>query len=170
MRKPNKKERQFLEAYDKYADAIYRHCFFRIFSKSRAEELVQEVFTKSWEYILEGKRIENFRAFLYRVANNLIIDESRKRKENSLDQLLEDSPASEPSCDGRKDLEYGEVLREIRARMGDLPQEDKEVLVMRYIDDLDPKEISEILGISANNVSVKINRAMKYLKEDFNKK
>ena len=63
----------FLNAYDAYADAIYRHCFFRVFSKERAEELAQETFMKTWEYVARGNVIENYKAFLYRVTNNLII-------------------------------------------------------------------------------------------------
>lgn len=163
------KERQFLEAYDKYADAIYRHCFFRVFRKGRAEELVQETFMRSWEYLVEGKRIENFRAFLYRVANNLLIDESRKKKEESLDQLLENDAAAEPSYGGHKDAERQILLKEVVSEMQGLPHEEREILVMRYVDDLDPKEIAEILEITPNNASVKISRAMKALKDGFHK-
>ena len=79
----------FLTAYDKYADAIYRHCFFRVFSKEKAEELTQETFMRTWQYLEDGKEVLNLRAFLYRVANNLIIDHSRKKKEERLDNFHE---------------------------------------------------------------------------------
>jgi RNA polymerase sigma-70 factor (ECF subfamily) len=92
---------QFLAAYDNYADAIYRHCFYRVFSKPLAEELTQDTFMKTWKYLEGGKQVENLRAFLYRVANNLIIDHSRKKKEERLDALLEKSADLEPAYDGR---------------------------------------------------------------------
>ena len=70
-------------------DAIFRHCYFRVFDRERARDLVQETFLKTWEYLTRGHDIENIRAFLYRVATNLIIDDSRRKKEISLEQLSE---------------------------------------------------------------------------------
>ncbi len=157
-------ESQFLEAYEKYQDAIYRHCFFRVYSKVRAEELVQETYMRAWQYMAQGNIVENLRAFLYRVANNLIIDESRKKKEDSLEVLMEKSPAYEPFYEGGKRIEKQMLYNEIVENMKDLPPDYKEILMLRYIEDLDPKEIAEILETNANNVSVKINRAVKALK------
>jgi len=153
-----------LEAYDSYSEALYRHCFFRVFSRARAEELVQETYLRTWKYLREGKEIENIRAFLYRIANNLIIDDSRKRKEESLDALMEESDAFEPSYDGHKAIERNVLLNEIIAVIKKLSPGDRELLISRYVDDLDPKEIAEILHTTANNVSVKLHRAMKSLK------
>ena len=74
----------FTKAYDELSDAIFRHCWFRIGDRERAKDLMQETFTKSWQYISRGEKVDNLKAFLYRVANNLIIDEYRKKKELSL--------------------------------------------------------------------------------------
>jgi len=70
-----KKEKQFIDAYDKYSEAIFRHCYYRVFDRERAKDFVQETFCKTWKYIVDGNDIENIRAFLYKTANNLIIDE-----------------------------------------------------------------------------------------------
>ncbi len=155
----------FLDAYDRYADAIYRHCFFRVFSKAKAEELVQETFMRAWDYLARGERVDNMKAFLYRVATNLIVDEARKRKEVSLDALREGIDFREPSTDGAADIERTVFVRQVRAKMGELDPEDRAILVMRYVDDLDPREIAEILETNANNVSVKLNRAAKKVRE-----
>ena len=86
-------EKQFLKAYDEFADPIFRHCYFRVFNRERAKDLMQETFTKTWEYLNQSpitnheSRITNMRAFLYRVANNLIIDNSRQKDERSLYQI-----------------------------------------------------------------------------------
>lgn len=159
-------ERQFMDAYDAYAEAIYRHCYFRVFSKERAEELVQDTFMKTWEYMGRGNEIENLRAFLYRVANNAIIDHARKKKEDSLEALMANNPGAEPSYAGHHDLEQQAAIDEIYRGMEALPGETRQLLILRYVDDLDPKDIAEILHISANNVSVKINRAVKQLREN----
>jgi len=161
---PEEIQQQFLSAYDNYSPAIYRHCFFRVYSKTRAEELVQETYLRVWQYLLQGKTVDNIRAFLYRVANNLVIDESRKKKEESLEVLMEKSPGYEPYHDGHKTMEKKMLYNEVVENMDNLPPDYKDILTMRYVKDLDPKEIAGILNTNANNVSVKINRAVKALK------
>jgi RNA polymerase sigma-70 factor (ECF subfamily) len=159
----------FLKAYDAHGEAIYRHCFFRVFSKERAEELTQETFMRTWEYLAKGEKIrEDIRPLLYRIATNLIIDDSRKRKESSLDVLLEASDAHEPSYDGERSMEKQMLWKQLLEEVKTLQEDEREVLVMRYVDDLDPKEIAKILHISANHVSVKINRAVKSLSSKTN--
>jgi RNA polymerase sigma-70 factor, ECF subfamily len=160
--------KMFLEAYDAYADAIYRHCYFRVYSRARAEELMQETFMKTWQYVSEGKKVNNIRAFLYRVANNLVIDESRRKKEDSLDALMEDNNASEPSSDEHIAVERRAIAAEIRQAMNLLNPEEREILILRYVDDLEPKEIAEVLDLSPNAVSVRIHRATQSLKVRLN--
>lgn len=157
----NTKE-QFLKAYDAYSEAIYRHCYFRVFSRERAEELVQETFMRTWEYLAKGGKIrESIRPLLYRIATNLIIDDSRKKKETSLEARLEDNPGLEPAYgeDHEKRMLWNQLIEEIN----DLDNDERNILILRYVDDLDPKDIARILNIGANNVSVKINRAVKNL-------
>lgn len=76
-------------AYEAYADAIFRHCYFRVFNRELGKELMQETFLRVFEYLSKGNTVDNMRAFLYRVANNLIIDNVRRKKELSLDALNE---------------------------------------------------------------------------------
>ena len=81
------REEEFLTLYDAYADAIFRHCFFRVYERERARDLVQETFARTWEYAAKGNAVENARAFLYRVANNVIGDEVCEKKETSPDAM-----------------------------------------------------------------------------------
>ena len=160
-------EKQYLEAYEQWSDAIYRHCLFRVYSADLAEELVQDTFMKTWNYLAGGKRVDNLRAFLYKVANNLIIDHSRRHKEESLEKLLEAAPQLEPSDNGTEQLEIKVAYNEVIELIHGLSGGERDILVMRFIDDLDPREIGELLGISANNASVKINRALSLLRSKF---
>src|SRR6056297_3032720 len=79
-------EHAFGELYDKYKDDIYRFVYFKVSSEEKAHDLVNEAFLKIYDYLKKGKDIRNFRAFLYKIARNIVIDFYRTRKENiSLD-------------------------------------------------------------------------------------
>lgn len=161
-----KVEEQFLKAYEEYAEAIYRHCYFRVFNKQRAEELMQDTFTKTWLYLSKGKKVDNLRAFLYRVAGNLVIDESRKNKMASLEAWLEEGEGeNDIPTEGHKDILRSVMAKEVVQAMAGLRKEDQEILTLRFVSDLDPREIAQILGISPNNASVKINRAVAELRK-----
>ncbi len=152
----------FTAAYEEYADAIFRHCYFRLFQRELAKEMMQEAFLRTWEYIAAGNDIDNVRAFLYRVANNLIVDSVRKKKEMSLEQLQE--AGFDPGVDETphiQDKVDGHMVIETLLKI-DKPYRD--ILVMRYIDGLPPADIAEIIGESANTVSVRIHRGLKQLK------
>ncbi|MEK7608788.1 MAG: sigma-70 family RNA polymerase sigma factor [Patescibacteria group bacterium] len=154
----------FLDAYDQHADAIYRHCLFRVFSKERAEEFVQETFLRTWEYLEKGNEVENIRAFLYRVASNLIIDASRKKKEASVEKMMEEG-SWEPSRDDRAEIEAKIEVRAIREVMEQLHEEDREIITLRFVDELDPREIAAFFRITPNAASVRISRAIDRLRK-----
>lgn len=155
----------FRKIYEDYVTALYRHAYFRVFSKSLAEELVQEAFLRFWEYLEKGEEVLNPKAFLYRTLTNLIIDRSRKKKESSLDALMEDSDWAEPghSEDSIHELKF--LFEEVKEVISALPKDAQELITMKYIDDMDIKEIAEALKTSPNNVSVKLHRSMEKLKK-----
>ena len=156
----------FTKAYDELSDSIFRHCWFRIGDRERAKDLMQETFTKSWQYISRGEKVDNLKAFLYRVANNLIIDEYRKKKELSLDNLM--AEGFEPGVDDRKKNEQEIDARFVLGVVNQLDEKYREAVLMRYIDDLSPKEIAQAVGESENNISVRIHRGLSQLKEILN--
>ena len=70
-------EKEFLENFEKYSDKLFRHALFRLSNKERAEEIVQECFMKTWDYLRKGNEVKQYSAFLYRTLNNMIVDEYR---------------------------------------------------------------------------------------------
>lgn len=153
---------QFLSAYDEFADAIFRHCYFRIGERETAKNIAQEAFTRTWEYLAKGNPIENIRAFLYRVSNNLIVDEFRKKHPVSLD-ALEDETGLQLKSDGQETIRRIAEGRETLRILQKLDAGYREVVTMRFIDDLPPREIAEILGENVGTVSVRIYRGLRKL-------
>jgi RNA polymerase sigma-70 factor, ECF subfamily len=155
------------QAYDEYSDAIFRYCCFKVSDREKAVDLTQDVFVKVWQYLLAqyllaGNEVENMKALLYKVARNLIIDEYRKKKFDSLDTMSE--AGFEPADTGQLDtisiVEAGLLVERIK----ELPDAYSEVVFMRYVDDLSVKEIAEALGEQENNISVRIHRGLHKLK------
>lgn len=156
----------FEKAYEDLSEPIWRHCYFRIHNRERAQEIAQDVFMKTWDYVREGKQIENLRAFLYKVAHNLIVNEiTRKKQALSLDMLYEDrgfDPAGSDEEEAMKNRLDGELaLKKLKT----LDPNYREVLYMRYVDELSVKEIAELTGEKENNISVKLHRGMEKLRQ-----
>lgn len=161
--KQHQTEQDFLQAYEEYSDPLFRHCFYRVSEREVALDLTQETFVKTWEYVASGKEVGNLRPFLYKVANNLIIDYYRKKKSDSLDALQEGG-FDVQSDDAERILVASEGRHALQA-LGMLEEKYRQVVVMRFVDELTPREIAEIIGESENAVSVRINRSIKKLKE-----
>lgn len=164
-------EESFLHAFDTYNEPLFRHAELRVNNREKAIDIVHDTFTKAWSYIRTGHRIDSYRPFLYKILNNLIIDEYRKRKEASLDQLF--------AVDGVDEGTFTELVDDVSvdalvdhidgaqalALLSDLPDQYREVLILRFVDGLGPKEISELIEISENVVSVRLHRALKTLRD-----
>lgn len=168
MNSLNSKEQIFIEAYDEHADAIFRYCLFRVYDREKAKELMQETFTKTWEYIIKDNQIINIRAFLYKVAHNICVNEVMRNKAYSLDEMME-STGFDPEEDKIASPSDKAELRILFEKLHELPIEERELLTLRYIDDLKVNEIAKFLNKLPNTISVKISRAENSLKKLYQK-
>ncbi len=158
-------EQFFIQAYDKHSDAIFRYCLFRVYDREKAKELMQETFTKTWEYLIKDNNpIINIRAFLYKVAHNICVNEIMRSRAYSLDEMMETN-GFDPKEDKLKSPEDNTELRILFDKLQLLNKEEQELLTLRYIDDLKVTEIAKFLNKLPNTVSVKISRAENSLKK-----
>jgi RNA polymerase sigma-70 factor (ECF subfamily) len=155
-------EKMFIEIFNEYGDAIFRFCMVKVSNVELAEDMTQEVFTRYWQYLRNNKEMTNTRSLLYTIANNMAKDWYKKRKADSLDKHMESGQMpKERSADPEEVAAYQEVLDAIE----DMEQKDKEVLLLKYVEGLDPKDIAHVLEETANTISVRINRAVKRLQQ-----
>ena len=160
-------EQRFTHAYDEYADALFRHCYFRIGDRERGREMMQEAFMKSWDYVTKGNEIKDLRAFLYRTANNLIVDQLRRksrRREESLEDMQEDGFDVVSEEDATREVEQVFAEAQVVAILQRVNEPYRTAVVMRNIDCLSPQQMAEALGESVNAVSVRVNSGMKMLR------
>lgn len=162
-------EERFLKAFDEYADPLFRHAQYRLSDRERAIEIVHDTFTKAWSYIAQGNTIDAYKSFLYKILNNLIIDEYRRRKDVSLDSIFEKEGVDEGMfpelyAGGVEELTFEMDAERASHLLSQLPHVYREVLTFRFIDGLGPKEISELIEETENVVSVRIHRGLNTLR------
>lgn len=154
----------FLLSYDNYADAIYRFVLMKVSDREKAEDITQDVFMRFWQALKEGTVLRNDRALLYAIARNLVIDWYRKKKETSLDALTEEGIEIEGSNEVPilENAMNQEVLRVVYT----LDEPSREAILLRFVEGFSPAEIAALNGESPNAVSVRINRALKKVREE----
>ena len=155
-------ETVFIEHFNEFGDAIFRFCMVKVSNVALAEDMTQEVFTRYWQYLRDGKEMTNTRSFLYTIANNMAKDWYKKKKADSLDDKME---SGEMPKDTAADPEVAASYQEVLNTIEDMEQKDKEVLLLKHVEGLPPKEIAAVLEETANTISVRLNRATKRLQQ-----
>lgn len=159
---------KFEEVYNLESDAIFRFCLVRVPNRHQALDITQETFLRFWKTLQSGKKIENDKAFLFTVSRRLIIDWYRKKKSLSLEGLSRDGDETlDFEADNTKtdDLMMGAEGRYLVSKINQLTDKNRDILYLRFIEDLSPLEIGKIFGISANAASVRINRGLEELRK-----
>ena len=162
----DKLKRQSGKRYDKNVDAIYRFVYFMVNSEEVAQDLTSEAFLKAWEvFQRKSSQIENPRAFVYRIAKNLMIDHYRKRDREQtvpIDGLWLPDPQSniEDSVLIKSDFE------QVKKVLVNLKDNYQAVITMHYIEGMSTKEISKIMRRSDGAVRVLLHRALNSLKQE----
>ena len=150
-------EQAFDELLKRYQEKLYSYLQFTVRNDDMADDLFQETFVKAIVQIRQGKYVHNgkFGAWLTRIAHNLLIDVFRNEKvENYVyeDEAENAWTESAISMDGSRENELSneQVLNDVRNMMGHLPQNQREVVYMRFYQDRSFKEIAETTGVSIN--------------------
>jgi len=149
------------ELYDLYHDRIYRYLHFKLPKPEDTDELTAEVFLRGWEYATSS-HVENVNALFYRIARNLIADFYRRRVEeegiDSAHEIAVDDAMLER-------LAVKEEVKELMKAIYALKDEYRDVLIMRYLDDMNASDIAEALEKTPNNIRVTLHRAKRALEE-----
>ncbi|MEA4917352.1 sigma-70 family RNA polymerase sigma factor [Proteiniphilum sp.] len=142
---------------NRHKQSLYTYIFYTVRHQGLAEDIFQETFFKAITTIRQGRYTESgkFKAWLMRIAHNLIIDYFRQRKnENTVsnDDYEVDLLNNPSLCDDTIEMEMvkTQVLNDVKKLVGYLPDEQREVLEMRYYGDLSFKEIADATGVSIN--------------------
>ncbi|MEA3249121.1 MAG: RNA polymerase sigma factor [Patescibacteria group bacterium] len=157
----------FGELYDMYVRRIYRFIYFKVPSAEVAEDLTSEAFLKAWQYLMKKRDVPHLQALLYSVARSVVVDWYRSTAHERGDVSLDEAIASEASGAGTerllKAIETDFDVTRALERLRGLKDEYREVVVMKYLDEMSHREIASALGKSTSNVRVIAHRATKAL-------
>lgn len=152
---------------DRHKDKLYSYILYMVHDESRADDIFQETFVKVIMKLRQGQYTASgrFGAWLTRIAHNIIIDEYR--------DALNDNTVSNEESDGllfnradlvssciENDIMNEQLLDDIQALMGRLPEEQRRVLFMRIYQDMSFKEIADETGVGINTALGRMHYAV----------
>jgi len=146
--------------FDKYSKKIYRFIYYKVPAKELAEDFTSQCFLKAWEQISTGVKVSSFQAWIYKIARNLVIDYYRTREREELPLIYrEEDIESDFRVDPDKNLD----IQNLEKILLKLKSENREIIILRFIEDLSIKEIAKIVDKSSANIRVIIHRTLKEL-------
>jgi RNA polymerase sigma-70 factor, ECF subfamily len=153
----------FAELYDFYLPRIYGFVYRRVPDRSVAEDLTAVTFQRALENVRRPDfRNDSFGGWLYRVASNAVVDHVRRDRHLV---ALDTGEYGELPGDVALDALSAALDRDqLRRGLQSLPASYREVLVLRFYDDLDPAEMCAMLGCSREALAVRVHRALRALR------
>ncbi len=161
----------FDELLKRHKDKLYSYIFFIVRSRDIADDIFQETFVKAIVTLQQGRYNSDgkFSAWLTRIAHNLVIDQFRQeRNENIISNddsdidLFNNTAFSEGTIEAR--MVNTQVMKDIRRLVNCLPDNQREVIFMRYYQSLSFKDIATITGVSINTALGRVRYAVMNLR------
>jgi RNA polymerase sigma-70 factor (ECF subfamily) len=154
----------FAELYDRHVVRVYRHIYYLVSDAREAEDLTAQTFLKAWEAIDRYKeRGAPFVAWLLRISHNLTISYLRSKRDHS--ELDEGFVDSKRRGNPEESLEQSTDERSVREAVLRLRDEQRQVIMLRFVEELDYREVAAMIGKSVPAVRVIQHRALGNLRK-----
>lgn len=154
----------FEHIYSSYYPEIRRFIYFRVSNDQLSEDLTSGIFLRFFEYVTRGNVINHVRGFLFRSAKNEIANYYRDRKEVvDIEEIITDEIAEETNISDILDFQID--MEKAIAAIQKIKSEWRDLILMRFLKDLEYNEIAKITGKSEVSIRVTIHRAVKELRE-----
>ncbi|MGE5397826.1 MAG: RNA polymerase sigma factor [Chitinophagales bacterium] len=159
----------FEQLVTRYQQQVFRVAYRMTNNREESEDIAQEVFINIYRKFSQFDPSKRFAPWLYRIAVNTCISNIRRKKKYvslNLDDIQEQQIDLHQhlSVDPLIKLEQAQLKETINQALKEIPEHYRIILILRYQLDLTNQEIAEILGISRENVEVKVHRARKNLR------
>lgn len=154
----------FATLYRRYLDRVYAYAFYQLGDHHDAEDATERTFLAAMR-ALPGFRDEGatFRAWLFRIAHNMIANALRTRARRRAEPLPEPFDRPAPNADPAGLVARADELRTVLQAVSELPEDRRQVVLLRFVDGLSSREIGQVLDRSPGAVRVLLHRALRDL-------
>lgn len=163
----------FNRLMERYQAPVFRMVFYRTRSQTDAEDITQEVFLQALRHLPRLRETDKFKGWLFRIAINRIRDYRRRGRfralfEPWLGSAQDDEPHFEPAAsdDPAADLERSQFWQRIGGALDRLPRMEREVLLLRFFEGLEMREICMALGKSDSTIKTHLYRGLRKFQAD----
>lgn len=158
-------KRLFLPLHPK----LFRIAYALVENKADAEDILQDAYYKLWSRREELANVLNPEAFCVTLVKNLCLDYLRSPRANRHDEDVAEAVTLSTDSSPDKELEMQDKVEHIRYLISRLPENQRQVIRLRGINDCSMDEIEQITGLNAVNIRVLLSRARKIIREQFDK-
>jgi RNA polymerase sigma-70 factor (ECF subfamily) len=154
--------------YERYIDQIYNYIYYRTSNGKDAEDLCSRVFIRALNHI---ERYEDrgypFSAWLYRIAHNLVVNWYRDQDKSNEISLSDQYPP--PTMDGSVEdrIERADENEALLQVIADLPEDRKELLILKHVEGLTNSEIGQIMDRTEGAIKALYHRTLESLRDDY---
>ena len=157
---------KYVLLYDKYFDQIFRYVYRRVSDKDTVEDLVSQTFYDAFAHLKSFEwRGYPFSSWLYKIAHNNVLKWYREQSRGQKVGLDEIHELADLDVDQKRDASQKEEQHEIQLVMEKLDAEEREIIRLKFFEEVSNIEIAEIMGLSANHIGVKVYRTLKKVKQ-----
>ena len=159
----------FKRTYLSFHPKLFRIAYALVENRADAEDILQDAYYKLWNKRDELPDIENPEAFCVTLVKNLCLDFLRSPRANRWEEEIEEAITQATASSPEKELETKDKEQQIRRLIERLPDNMRQIIKLKGIDDCSTDEIEQITGLSAVNIRVLLSRARKVIREQFEK-
>jgi RNA polymerase sigma-70 factor (ECF subfamily) len=154
----------FLEIHDQFYERVRKFILASVRNESAADDLVQEAFMKIQENLDSVRDAAKVSSWVFRIAHNLCQDHFRALKKSSSNEEVHDGLVNLQETPVQKKMEQGEMSQCVQEQLNLLPESLRSVLIFSDVMEFSQQEIADILGLTVENVKVRLHRARKKFK------
>lgn len=154
----------FKKVFIPYHQKLYRIAYRIVQDAANAEDIVQETFIKLWNKRDEMDQIDNTEAFAIIILRNTCLDHLRKTKNDRFADYDTDIPET---ISLSHEIEIRDEADKVRHLISKLPEQQRQVMMLKHWDGCTDEEIEESTGLSAGNIRVILSRARKTIREQY---
>lgn len=155
----------FGQFYELHLREIYRYILFQVNDHDEAEDLTAKVFLEAWESLTgarQASRIKNIRAWIYRIAHNKVIDYRRMKKPH---ESIDDHEMKLQGAWLEAEMDDVFIGQKLAEGIRQLPENYQEVIILRFINQMNHAEVAEIMNLTEGNVRVMQYRALEQMRK-----